>query len=106
MDKLEPFFDRRSIRRYTDQRIDNKTIEKILKAAMYAPSAVNQQPWHFVVLESREMLGKIMEIHPHAGMLQTASHAIYCVHDLSNSNHFDDTNSYGLHFRGLRLGCL
>ena len=76
MEKLELFFERRSIRKYTDQRIDNETIEKIIKAAMYAPSAVNCQPWHFIVVESREMLERIMEIHPHAGMLSTASHAI------------------------------
>ncbi len=76
MENLELFFDRRSIRKFTDQRIDNQTIKKILQAAMYAPSAVNCQPWHFMVVESREMLEKIMEIHPHAGMLSTASHAI------------------------------
>jgi nitroreductase len=43
---------------------------------MYAPSAVNRQPWHFVVIDQRRMLDQIMEAHPHAGMLRTASHAI------------------------------
>ncbi len=68
--------DRRSIRRFREQKVDNETIKLILKAAMYAPSAVNRQPWHFVVVEQRGLLDRIMDFHPHAGMLTTASHAI------------------------------
>jgi nitroreductase len=76
MDKLELFLERRSIRRFTDQQIDIEIIKNILMAAMYAPSAVNRQPWHFVVVERRDLFHRIMEIHPHAGMLGTASHGI------------------------------
>ncbi|MEN8158392.1 MAG: nitroreductase family protein, partial [Bacteroidota bacterium] len=76
MEKLEIFFNRRSIREFKDQRIDNEAIEQLLKAAMYAPSAMNRQPWHFVVVEARETMERIMEIHAHARMLTTASHAI------------------------------
>lgn len=76
MEQLAYILDRRSIRRYTSQKIDNETIKDLLEAAMYAPSAVNKQPWHFVVVDNREMLERMMEVHPHAGMLRTASHAI------------------------------
>lgn len=76
MDKLGYILDRRSIRRFKNQKIDDQIIRQILTAAMYAPSAVNCQPWHFVVIDKREILNQIMEIHPHAGMLQTASHGI------------------------------
>lgn len=76
MEKLDYILDRRSIRRYTDQKIDNEQIRSLLTAAMYAPSAVNMQPWHFVVIDERSMMEMIMEIHPYARMLQTASHAV------------------------------
>jgi nitroreductase len=76
MEKLDFILDRRSIRRFTDQKIDSKQIKAILTAAMYAPSAVNMQPWHFVVIDESSMMEKIMEIHPYARMLQTASHAV------------------------------
>ena len=76
METLSYILDRRSIRRFTNQKIDNLIITKILTAAMYAPSAVNRQPWHFVVIDDPQLLLKIMEIHPYARMLQTASHAI------------------------------
>jgi nitroreductase len=76
MEKLNYILDRRSIRRFTDQKIDNKQIKSLLTAAMYAPSAVNMQPWHFVVIDDPSMMEKVMEIHPYARMLQTASHAV------------------------------
>lgn len=76
MESLNYILDRRSIRRFKEQKVDNLIIKKILTAAMYAPSAVNRQPWHFVVIDDPGMLLKIMEIHPYARMLQTASHAI------------------------------
>lgn len=76
MEQLNYILDRRSIRQFTEQKVDNLTIKEILTASMYAPSAVNRQPWHFVVIDDPAMLRKIMEIHPHAWMLQTASHAI------------------------------
>ncbi len=76
MDKLKHILDRRSIRQFTDQKIDSKDIKSILTAAMYAPSAVNMQPWHFVVIDDSALMEKIMEIHPYARMLQSASHAI------------------------------
>ncbi len=66
MEKLNDIPDRRSIRRYTSQKIGNREIKAILTAAMYAPSVVNMQPWHFVVIDDPSLMEKIMEIHPHA----------------------------------------
>jgi nitroreductase len=82
MEILDYILDRRSIRRFSNQKIDNDTIKAILTAAMYAPSAVNMQPWHFVVIDRSDMMEKIMEIHPHARMLRTASHAVVVCGDL------------------------
>jgi nitroreductase len=76
MDKLDYILDRRSIRRFTGQKINDEQIRKLLTAAMYAPSAVNRQPWHFVLMDDPALMKKIMEVHPHARMLQTASHAV------------------------------
>lgn len=82
MHKIDHILDRRSIRRFTDQKIDEASLETLLRAAMYAPSAVNRQPWHFVVIDRWDMMERIMEIHPHARMLQTASHAVVVCGDL------------------------
>lgn len=43
-------FNRRSIRRYEDRHVPRGVLERILKAAIWAPSAHNRQPWRFVVI--------------------------------------------------------
>ena len=76
MDVYDAILSRRSIRRYTGEKISESLIEKLLKAAMYAPSAVNRQPWHFFVFRSGETMTAITEVHRNAMMLQQADAAI------------------------------
>ena len=72
----DPVLSRRSIRKYTDRPVDDATVERLLRAAMAAPSAGNQQPWQFVVLRDRGTLRAIPEWHPYAKMLPSAPVAI------------------------------
>lgn len=83
MDILEAMYTRRSIRTYLDRPVEPEKIETLLKAAMYAPSAANEQPWRFIVITDRSLFGKIMQAHPFAGMLRTAPLAILVCGDLS-----------------------
>lgn len=53
---------RRSIRRYQEKPIDPDTLEKIMLAACSAPSALNMQPWHFVVIRSQEPMDRLLEL--------------------------------------------
>ena len=55
---LNTILERKSVRKYTDQQIDAETIEKILRAGMSGPTAVNARPWSFIVLTEQEMLEK------------------------------------------------
>jgi len=50
---------RRSMRRYTDRPVDRATIDAILDAATYAPSAHNRQPWRFAVVTSPEAKARL-----------------------------------------------
>jgi nitroreductase len=85
--KMSEFTDiiisRRSIRKYTEQEVTDLQIEELLKAAMYAPSAGNQQPWHFVIIRNKETFSEIHEFHPFSQMLDQASVAIAVCADLS-----------------------
>jgi nitroreductase len=76
MEALEAIFNRRSIRQYTSEQVTDDKIELLLKAAMYAPSAVNKQPWEFIVFRSPETMRQIIEVHPYASMLLKANAAI------------------------------
>jgi nitroreductase len=81
MDLFETIFTRRSIRRYSDQPIEKEKVDKILRAGMYAPSAVNKQPWHFIVFKGIVIRQKIMEIHKNSAMLAEAKMAILICFD-------------------------
>ena len=81
MDAYETILTRRSIRRYTNQDVSEEMVEKLLRAGMAAPSAGNQQPWHFLVIRDRDTLVKITEVHPHSKMLLTAPLAILVAGD-------------------------
>lgn len=61
MTDLEIFYKRRSIRKYLDTPIEDYLIENILSAAMAAPSAMNFQPWRFIVVKDTEKLKKIRQ---------------------------------------------
>lgn len=90
MDAMEAILTRRSIRRYTAEPVAEDVIKKLLEAAMYAPSAHNQQPWHFVVIQERKILDRIPEFHPYSTMLGSAPLAILICGDstLFKSPHF------------------
>ena len=57
---------RRSIRKFKDQAVEPEKIDKLLRAAMQAPSAANQQPWEFIVVQDKENLKKVAETSPYA----------------------------------------
>ncbi|MDR0814705.1 MAG: nitroreductase family protein [Bacteroidales bacterium] len=76
MDLLSGLLSRRSIRKYTDAPIPREKVEELIKYGMYAPSAHNRQPWHFVLLNDKEIFAKILEFQPHTKMLADAQWGI------------------------------
>jgi nitroreductase len=58
----EAIFGRRSIRKYTNQKISKEDIVDILEAGCMAPSAVNYQPWYFVAVQDEQELKNISAI--------------------------------------------
>jgi len=76
MDAIEAILTRRSIREYIKKSIDDKTLKELLEAAMSAPSAGNEQPWHFILINDPKILKEVPSFHNHAKMLSDASTAI------------------------------
>lgn len=81
MDLFEALFNRRSIRKYQDKKVSDAYLYKIIEAGMYAPSAVNKQPWHFITFRSSQTIDAICEVHPNASMLKQAGGAILVCFD-------------------------
>ena len=84
---MKSILNRRSIRKYTSRAVEESKIEQLLKAAMAAPSAGNEQPWEFVVVRDRTTLNAIPKIHPYSLMLYEASVAILVCGDLSREKY-------------------
>ena len=73
---MKEIFERRSIRKFTDEPISQVHLEKLLRAAMRAPSAGNQQPWEFIVVKNKETMKAVQQFHPYARPLDTADCAV------------------------------
>jgi nitroreductase len=72
MDAIDAIMTRRSVRRFSSEPIDDATVETLLRAAMQAPSAANEQPWAFVVLDDRVALDAIPAFSPYASGVREA----------------------------------
>ena len=76
MDALECIHTRRSVRKYTDEPVSPEDIREMLSAAMTAPSACKQFPWHFVLVTDPAKLKAVKAFSPHAGMAARAPLAV------------------------------
>ena len=56
---IETIMTRTSIRSFTDRQVSADTVEMLLRAGMAAPTAVNKQPWHFVVINDRTVMDQL-----------------------------------------------
>ena len=80
MDISEAISGRRSVREYTTQAVDPKTISRLIDAAVRAPNAVNQQPWSFTVVRDQDVLDRISR--------DAKSHMLTTMPATSHSDHF------------------
>ena len=75
-----------SVRAYDSERtVPDEIIEKILRAGMAAPTAVNKQPWAFVVIKKPELLKELADSLPNAKMTANASFAIVVCGDMDKA---------------------
>ena len=87
MDTMEAILTRRSVRKYKKKPLSNQVVNELLEAAMSAPSAGNEQPWHFIIIDNPDTLSKITTFHNHAQMLKDASIAILICCDMNLDKH-------------------
>lgn len=73
---LDNIATRTSIRDYEARPVEQTKVDNMLRAAMAAPTAMNKQPWHFVVVNQRSVLDALSEANPNAKMLKKAPLAI------------------------------
>jgi nitroreductase len=84
---MDAIYRRRSIRKYSAEQVSEEALTAIIRAGMNAPSAGNQQPWYFIIIDRRPLLEEITRIHPYAQMLHEAPAAILVCGDLDRERH-------------------
>lgn len=90
---IENILARKSVRAYTPQPIEKEKVDLLVRAAMAAPTAVNKQPWAFVVIDDRAVLDQLAKELPYAKMAAQAPLAIVVCGDLSKALH-GENDSY------------
>ena len=73
---MNSIFHRTSVRKFKDIPVEQEKIDLLMKAAMQAPSAGNQQPWEFYIVENKDIIQKLSKTSPYAGCLADAPLAI------------------------------
>lgn len=81
---MNSIFVRRSIRKYLAKPVEEEKLDQLLRAAMQAPSAGNQRPWEFIVVQDKEMLNKLSLMSPYAGPAREAPAAIVVLGNRQN----------------------
>jgi len=86
LDVLEAIKERRSIRAYTDEKVSEEDVERLIEAARWAPSAGNIQPWAFVVVKEVETKRKLSSATLNQTLIQEAPVVIVVCADLTRSS--------------------
>lgn len=73
---MKAIFERVSIRQFTEAPVEEEKVERLLRAAMAAPSAGNQQPWEFYIVDDHQTLEALAECSPYSGCAKNAPMAI------------------------------
>jgi nitroreductase len=80
---MEAIYKRRSIRKYKPDPVEKEKVDALIKAATYAPSSNNRQPWVFLVCDERSAVDSVRATHPYSSMLAEAPLAILVCADLN-----------------------
>jgi len=90
---MKELYERTSIRSFLDRPVEADNVERLLRAAMCAPSAGNQQPWEFVVVDDRFLIDALRDMSSYTGALKTAPLAIVVCGRTKNLRFPHDTPS-------------
>lgn len=86
MEFFEVAFSRTSVRSFNDRPLTSQEWDSLVRAAMAAPSAVNLQPWDFIIVEDRETLQRLAAELPYAKMTAQAGGAVLVCSTPSRAN--------------------
>jgi len=76
MELLEGIYSRRSVRQYKNQPVEKEQLLEIIKAGIWAPSGLNNQPWRFVIIQDQCLRHQLAALTKFGRIIETAPAAI------------------------------
>lgn len=104
MDVFECIKSRHSIRGYSEQEVEDSLIEKLIQAAIYAPSGENGQPWKFKIITDKTLINTISDLSAYGKWMRTAPCFIGVYLDKASSyDYIKDMQSCGAAIQNMLL---
>ena len=104
MELLDGLQTRRSIRTYTEQPVTREQLREIVRLGTMAPSGMNNQPWRFVTIQSKETLQKLAQLTKYSHIIGKAAACIAVFVDRTAMYHeVKDHQSMGARIQNLLL---
>jgi nitroreductase len=101
---LRAIYERRSVRNYTEAPVDRKVLLEILRAASWAPSGLNNQPWRFAMLWDQGLKEELAKLTRYAAVLKSAAVLVPVFLDRESSyDHVKDCQAIGACIQNLLL---
>ncbi len=92
MDFFEVLSERSSVREYTEDRISEQDITKIVDAGRLACTARNEQPWHFITVTDKKTIEKIISLCPN-GVFARAAACLIFVYSVDTKYYLEDCSA-------------
>ena len=102
MELIDVMLKRRSTRKFNDEQVTREELDKILQAALLAPTSMNRKPCNFMVVERKETLTDLANSKDHgAGLIDGADKAIVVVADTMVADTWIEDSSIALTYMHL-----
>lgn len=106
MNTLDNIYNRRSVRHFTEEDVDDKTITTLLECARWAPSGLNNQPWKFVVIRREDTIDQLAGYTHYSDTVKGAKVLVAFYFDKeSGYNRTKDIQSIGASIENMLLAC-
>jgi nitroreductase len=103
---IDTILSRRSIRKYTEEAVDDEDIRTILNAARWAPSGLNNQPWKFIVIKDKGIMEELSGCTHYSQIVQEAPLLIAVYLDTETMyNKAKDIQAIGAAIQNMLLAC-
>ncbi|RZN63074.1 MAG: nitroreductase family protein, partial [Methanonatronarchaeia archaeon] len=105
-DVLDCIVERRSVREFTDEDVDKNRLYSVLEAGRWAPSGLNNQPWHFILIDDQSQIKRLASLTKYRETMEMSQALIAVLLDQEDSyDRTKDIQAAGASCQNMLLAC-